>query len=94
MSELNEAVETIIKHKADLIIENEGHTKHIKQFLSERGVNVKEIPVKVFKICAVDAMIYDVGAALRFTKQKRDKHKNWTSYKTRIEMLRKIFLEK
>ena len=85
MSKENEAVETIIRHKAKLIIENEGHTKHIEDFLSESGINFKDNPVEVFKIGAVDAMIFDVGAALNFAEFKRTRK--------RREMLEKIFPE-
>jgi hypothetical protein len=87
MSEENETVETLIKRRADLIIKKKEHTKHIEDFLeyffSESGIKFKDIPVDVFKICAVDAMIYDVGAALDSP--------DWKSYKKRTKMLKKIF---
>ena len=88
--EIDEAVERIVEHKAKLIIEKKEHTKHIVDFLEEffrdSGINFKDIPVDVFKICAVDTMIFDVGAALNFRVWKRpDKRKG---------MLRKIFLKK
>lgn len=85
-SQVNEAVETIIKHKAKLIIDKKEHTRHIEEFLDERDINFKDIPVDVFKICAVDAMIFDVGAALNFAEFKR--------FRKRREMLEEIFLKK
>ena len=73
MSEENEtakAIEIVIVEKAQRIIDSKGHTKHIgkflKDFFSGSRINYRDIPLDVFKICAVDAMIYDVGAALDF----------------------------
>lgn len=90
MSEVNEAVETIIRHKASRIINNKDHTQHIEDFLTECGIVARNASEKetedVFKICAVDAMIFDVGAALDIAEfRSREKRK---------EMLRKIFLKK
>ena len=86
MSEVDEAIETIIMDKAERIIDSGGHTKHIKEFLGECSINFEDISVDVFKICAVDAMIFDVGAALDFAEFKHPRK--------RREMLRKIFLKK
>lgn len=86
MSKEDEAVETIIMYKAERIRKSEEHTKHIKEFLGECGINFKDIPVDVFKICAVDAMIFDVGAALNISV--------WKSLNKRKEMLGKIFPKK
>jgi hypothetical protein len=87
MSEVDEAIETIIIDKAKRIIDSNGHTEHIKKFLDDLcGINSDDTPVDVFKICAVDAMIYDVGAALNFAEFK-DPDK-------RIEILKKLFPKK
>ena len=71
-------------------MQKEEHTKHILDFLEEffrnSGINFRDIPVNVFKICGLDAMIFDVGAALSFSV--------WKSPDKRKEMLRKIFLKK
>jgi len=98
MSKVNEAVEAIVMYKANRMIHSQKLTQHIERFLRERGINLKDNPPEVFKICAVDAMIYDVGAALDFTKKKnKDKFAqdedvdDWTSFEKRTEMLRKIF---
>ena len=93
MSKTDEEVEKIIIHKAELMIKNKGLTNHIQEFLSECSIKFENIPVKIFKICAVDAMIYDVGTALDFTK-KKGSVSDWTSYDKRKDILRKIFLEK
>ena len=42
---------------------------------------------------AVDAMIYDVGTALDFTKQKGTVA-DWTSYPRRKKMLKEVFSDK
>lgn len=88
--EIDEAVERIVGHKAKLMRNKKGYEKYIKDVLKEHGIRdsketVKAF-VKVFKMGAVDAMIFDVGAALNFAVWKKpDKRK---------EMLRKIFLKK
>ena len=86
MSEVDEAIETIIMDKAERIIDGGGHTRHIKEFLGECSINFEDIPVDVFKICAVDAMIYDVGAALDLSV--------WKKPDERKRMLKKIFPKK
>jgi hypothetical protein len=89
MSEENEttkAIEIVIMDKAERIIGSERHTNHISSFLDWRDINSDGIQVDVFKICAVDAMIYDVGAALDFEEFK--------GFPKRREMLEKIFPKK
>jgi len=85
MSKKNEAVEIIVKHKADKMKKGlsagEDYNKHIKKVLRQLGINTSKEQVRAFVVGAVDAMIYDVGAALGFTK----------SYPKRKEMLKKIF---
>jgi len=74
-NETTKAIEAIIEHKAKLIVAKKEHTKHIQEFLEyffkDSDFNFKDIPVDVFKICAVDAMIFDVGAALGFAQFRR-----------------------
>ncbi len=82
-NETSRAIEIIIMDKAERIKDSDEHTNHIKGFLDWRDINSKGIPVEVFKICAVDAMIYDVGAALDFAEFK--------GFPKRREMLKKIF---
>jgi len=74
MSEENETVKALITRRAGRIKGNEKYTNHIKEFLDWRGNNSD---VDVCTICAVDAMIYDVGAALdsRFWKSRRQRRK-------------------
>ena len=80
MSEEDETVKTLIMNRAARIKSNEDHTDHIRGFLEWRGINSD---VDVFKICAVDAMIYDVGLALDSP--------DWRSRDRRKEMLQEIF---
>ncbi|HUU15877.1 MAG TPA: hypothetical protein VMW72_01905 [Sedimentisphaerales bacterium] len=90
MNGINEAFEKIVGHKAKLIKKSTGYEKYIKDVLKKRGIRDSEEIVKVFKMGAVDGMIYDIGAALDFTKQKHSVD-DWTSYKKRKEMLMKLF---
>ena len=76
----NETVKAILIARAERIINNDGHTNHIKEFLDWRGTNSD---VDVFKICAVDAMIYDVGLALD--------SQLWKSKIQRRRMLEELF---
>ena len=99
MCAVNEAVETIIIYKGNRIKNNDRYEKYIKSVLKEHNIidsetseETVEVFVKVFKMGAVDAMTYDVGAALDFIKQ-RDCVDRWTSRKKRKEILRKKFLE-
>ena len=87
MNEINEAFEKIIEHKAKLMRNKTGYEKYIKDVLKEHGMRESKETVKafvkVFKMGAVDAMIYDIAAASNL--------RNWTSQEKRKEMLRKIF---
>ncbi len=98
MSEINEAVEKILLHKANLIENSDGHKKHAKSVLKEHGIISSEtsreevkVLVKVFKMGAVDAMVYDVGSALALGR--RDDVENWTLQANRAHIIRKKFLE-
>lgn len=82
MSKKNEAVEIIVKHKANNITKgNKRYENHIKTVLEIRHIKASKEAVEAFKMGAVDAMIYDVAPTLGFTK----------SYPKRIEMLKEIF---
>ena len=84
MSDENETVRALIMDRADRIKGSEEHANHIKKFLDDWcGINSDAIPVDVFKICAVDAMIYDVGLALDSL--------SWKDRDRRKEMLKEIF---
>ena len=83
MSEENETVKALIMARAERIKNSEDHTNHIKEYLDWRGNNSD---VDIFKICAVDAMIYDIGLALDSP--------DWKSRDKRIEMLKEIFPKK
>ena len=92
MCGVNEEVETIIIHKANLIKNSDGNKKHAKSVLTEHGIISSEtseeevaVLVKVFKMGAVDAMTFDVAGALDFP--------NWKTFEKRREILRKKFLE-
>ena len=77
-----DAFETIIKHKANSILEgNKPYENHIKTVLKLRHNKASKEAVEFFKMGAVDAMIYDVGSALGFR----------TSYTKRIMLLKEIF---
>lgn len=105
MSKENDAVETIIKYKANKMKRSKTYANYIKSILNEHKIISREtseetvgVFVKVFKMGAVDAMIYDIGAALDFTKKKKkrsvdddDDVDDWTSQPKRKEMLNKIF---
>ncbi len=97
MGTLNEAVKTIIEHKANLIRNSQEYKKYIKNVLKKHGIVASadseekvKVLIEVFIMGAVDAMIYDVGTALDFTKQKRSVN-DWTSYRKREDMLDGIF---
>ena len=99
MCGVNEAVEKIVLHKGNLIKRSHKYKSYIESVLREHGIISSEtskeevrVLVKVFKMGAVDAMIYDVGAALDFTAQ-RGTVNDWTSFKKREKILRKKFLE-
>jgi len=82
MSKKNEAVEIIVKHKANNITkDNERYENHIKTVLEIRYIKASKKAVEAFKMGAVDAMIYDVAPTLGFR----------ASHKKRLEMLKKIF---
>jgi hypothetical protein len=87
MNGINEAFEKIIEHKAKLIRNNPGYEKYIKDVLKKHGIRdsketVKAF-VKVFKMGAVDAMIYDIAAASNLTR--------WKSQEKRMRMLMNLF---
>lgn len=85
MSNLNDAFEAIVMHKAKKMKKGlstgEDYNKHIKDVLKQLDINTSKKQVKAFVVGAVDAMIYDVGAALGFRK----------SHRKRKEILKKIF---
>ena len=84
MSKKNEAVEIIVKHKANNITkDNERYENHIKTVLEIRYIKASKKAVEAFKMGAVDAMIYDVGAALDSP--------SWKSRKKRKKVLNEIF---
>ena len=98
MSELNEAVKTIIEHKADRIKRNGGYESYVEAVLrehhiiaSEAGEETVKVLVKVFRMGAIDGMMYDIGSALAFRTQ--DDVENWTSRTKRQAMLGEIFIE-
>ena len=108
MSTIDDAFERIIKHKANLIKNGNRYENYIKSVLNKKGILKKhgikdsekmvKVLVKVFKMGAVDGMIYDIAAALDFTKQKRrsklkDSVADWTSFKKREEILLELFCE-
>lgn len=94
MSDLDDVVEKIIMHKANKmkkgLAPGEKYNEYITNVFEEHGIIASEETVKVFVMGAVDAMIYDVGSALGFTRRTRLVD-DWTSWRKRKEMLRKIF---
>jgi hypothetical protein len=86
MSEEDKSVETIIKDKANKINNKKEYENHIKNVLKDHHIEISKEAVKVFKMGAVDAMIYDVGAALD--------SRYWKSRKQRRRMLDEIFFGK
>lgn len=99
MCGVNEAVEKIVLHKGNLIKRSKQYKDYIESVLREHDIistktsrEEVKVLVKVFKMGAVDAMIYDVGSALDFTKKKLSVD-DWTSFKKRKKILRKKFLE-
>ncbi|MHC4169592.1 MAG: hypothetical protein ACYSWQ_21820 [Planctomycetota bacterium] len=102
MSDLNDAVRAIVEHKVNLIICSKKYEKYIEEVLRKKDVLKKhgiadseetmKALVKAFRMGAADAMIYDIGAALDFTKQKRSVH-DWTSYRNRQDILTRFFCE-
>ena len=85
MSKVNEAVETVIEYKANKMKNGRRYENYIKNVLRDHHIEAGKEAVELFKMGAVDAMIYDVGAALDLPE--------WKSFSKRKEMLRKIFLE-
>jgi len=99
MCGVNDAVETIVIYKGNRIKCSQKYEEYIKRVLKEHniissktGEEEVKVLVRVFKMGAVDAMTYDVGAALDFTKKKHSVD-DWTSFEKRREILRKKFLE-
>jgi len=94
MSDLDDAVEKIIMHKAEKmktgLKPGSRFNKHIKKVLKQPNSTACEEQVENFVIGAVDALIYDVGQALGFTKPTI-KVADWTSHEKRQDMLKKIF---
>ena len=90
-STVNESVKIIVKHKANLMKNSPKYKDYIRDILKEHGITASDETMRVFIMGAVDGMIYDIGAALDFTKQK-DSVDDWTSYKKRKEILKEIFL--
>jgi len=66
--DINKALETIVRHKAKLMMKNDNYTKHIKDLLKLFKISTKNDLVQASKIGAVDAMIFDVGCALNLTR--------------------------
>ena len=92
MCEVNDAVEKIVIHKGNLIKGAGDFTEYIKSVLAEHGIVSSEtsedemkVLVKVFKMGAVDAMIFDVAGALGLPA--------WKAKNKRRNILRKKFLE-
>ena len=84
MSAVDQAVKTIIMEKAKRLKKRE-YEEYIEDVLNDHHIDASEETVRVFLMGAVDAMSYDVGAALGFRK--------WKSHEKRKEMLKEI-LEK
>ena len=91
-SKVNDAVETIVVHKANKMIKSKGYEDHIQNVLRDHHIEVTKEAMKIFKMGGVDAMIYDVGSALGFIKNTPELN-DWTSWDKRREMLKKIFPE-
>jgi len=88
MSELDDAFEKIIMHKANKLkkglVPGSQFNRHIKNVLRQSNSTVCEEQVQNFVIGAVDAMIYDVASLVGFV----------ASCRKRQEMLKKIFPER
>ena len=98
MCGVNEAVKRIIIRRGNRIRNSEGYAEYIESVLREHNIinsNISEetveVFIRVFKMGAVDAMTYDVGAALALGT--KDDVENWASKEKRREILRSEFLE-
>lgn len=83
MSPVDQAVKTIVIEKAKRLKKKRVYKEHIDDVLNDHHIDASEETVQVFLMGAVDAMIYDVGAALGF--------RQWKSHDKRKEMLKEIF---
>jgi hypothetical protein len=89
-SKENDAVETIVMYKAEKMKKSRAYKIHIKNVLKDYYVEATKEDMETFIMGGVDAMIFDVGSALGFTRNT-SKIDGWTSWKKRREMLKKIF---
>lgn len=74
----------------DKMTNSKEYENYIKSVLNDHHIEASKEAVEIFKMGAVDAMIYDVGSALGFTRQTSSVD-DWTSRRKRKEMLKKIF---
>jgi len=97
MSELDDAFEKIIMHKAEKmkkgLVPGSQFNRHIKNMLRQSGTNVCEEQVENFVMGAIDAMMYDVASLVGFVANTR-RYDDWASCRKRQEMLKKIFPER
>lgn len=93
MSELNDAVEIIIMHKAEKMKRSKKYNNYIKNVLTDHHIGVTKETMDMFVMGGVDAMIYDVGQTLGFVRNTTIVD-DWTSRIKRREMLKKIFPER
>jgi hypothetical protein len=90
-NDINNSVENILLHKANLIKGSVAlKERHIKNLFKEYRIDYNENNVRIFLMGAVDAMVYDMGCALDFTKQKGNIN-DWTSYEMRKIIINKLW---
>ena len=85
--DIKETIETFVMRKAKRMITKRGdddeYMKHIEELLSDHDISSNNDVFQVFKMGAVDAMIYDVGCALGSRKLMK--------HDTRKYFLRQLF---
>ena len=86
-NDINKSVENLLLYKGRLIKSSKRYREYVKDRLKEHSV--KDI-VEAFVMGAVDGMIYDVGSALDFTKQKGSID-DVTSFQYRKRIIRKLW---
>lgn len=89
-SDIRKSVEDLLLYKGKLIKNAKGYRLYIQERLKEHSITD---PEEAFVMGAVDGMIYDLGSAMDFTKQK-GKTFDVTAYVYRKEIIKKLWGKK
>ncbi len=87
---IKKSVEDLLLYKGKLIRNSKRYREYVRERLQENSVN--DI-VEAFVMGAIDGMIYDVGSALDFTKQKGTTD-DVTAFSYRRRIIKKVWERK